>query len=586
MVALVLLVAATYSGLPTHQFTSWDDGLTIAANPRLNPPTLDGLAWHWANAHMSLYIPLTYSVWWVVAWVASLFVPADAPLPAWPFALANVMLHAGVAMLVYLLVLRLANHRTGAALAAAVFAVHPLQVEAVAWLSGTKDLLAGLLVLSVLLLYLHAVDPRRHDADAIDTRGLLLAALVTFLATLAKPTAIVTPLLAFAVDTLALRRRPSQALRSCTYLLAAIVPALIWTPLVQSGPRHAPLGITDRLLVAGDALAFYLVKLVRPARLGIDYGRTPEAVLALPSSRFVWLIPATVAAVLVVMRRREPLLALGGAWLLIAILPVLGLVPFDFQQYSTVADHYAYLPLAGAAVWIGWVAAAHRVAPPLIGLLVIAMVIRSAAQTDVWRDGRSLFENARAVNPDSFAAHNSLAAIELTAGNAAEAARLAQRSIELRPNRVEAFVTFASAKAALGELELAEQAFRRAIEIAPNDAKPYAGLAGLLAQRGNLAEALSVVGEALRLDPFDAQARLNYGTMLADRGDLPAAERELRTAVQLAPRDLRARLNLGVVLMGMNRRAAAIEQFTAALRIDPNSVLARESLSKLGNPVP
>lgn len=586
IVAIVLLVAATYPGLLTHRFTTWDDALTIAGNPNFNPPTLDGLAWHWANAHMSLYVPLTYTAWWIVAWLGSLFVAPGSPLPAWPFALTNVAIHAGAAVLVFFLVLRLANHRTGAALAAALFASHPLQVETVAWLSGTKDLLAGFLAMLALLLYLRAIDPRRHDADVLDSRRLVVAALVTFLATLAKPTAIVTPLLAFAIDTLALRRRPAQSLRSVAYLLAAIVPALIWTPLVQSGPRTTSLGLIDRLLVAGDAMAFYLVKLVRPASLGIDYGRTPEAVLALPSSRFVWLIPATVAVVLVVMRRREPLLAAGGAWMLIGVLPVLGLVPFDFQQYSTVADHYVYLSLAGAGIWIGWVSAAHRVAPPLVGMLVIALVIRSAVQTDVWRDSRSLFEHARTVNPDSFAAHNSLAATELLAGNAAEAARLAQRAIELRPQRVEAYVTFASAKAAVGELDLAEEAFRRAIEIAPNDSKPYSGLAGLLAQRGRLAEAMSVVGEALRLDPSDAQARLNYGTMLAERGDLVAAERELRIAVRLAPRDLRGRLNLGIVLVGLSRPAEAVEQFQAALRIDPTSTLARESLARLGHPVP
>jgi Flp pilus assembly protein TadD len=583
---IVLLTLATFQGLLTHSFTTWDDPLTISANPRLNPPTLDGLAWHWANSYMSLYVPLTYSLWWLVAALSHVFMSADSALPAWPFALTNIVLHAFAAVLVYRLVLRLSNHRTGAAVSAAVFAVHPLQVESVAWLSGTKDLLAGGLVLLALLLYVRAVDPRGPGAEAPKTRGLLLTAFVTLLATLAKPTAIVAPLMTFAMDTLAWRRRPSAALRSSAYLLAAIVPALIWTPLVQAGPSGDRLSVLDRLLVAGDALAFYFDKLVRPASLGIDYGRTPEAVLALPSSRFVWLIPATVASVALVMRRREPLLTLGFAWFLIGVLPVLGFLPFDFQQYSTVADHYMYLSMAGVAVWIGWVGSAHRVAPPLLGLLVIAFVIRSAAQADVWTNSRTLFTHALTVNGDSFAAHNSLAVAELTEGRPQEAVRLAQRAIELRPGRVEAHVTFGNAKLALGELDQAEAAFRRAIEIAPNDGKAYSNLAALLAQRGRLSEALSFIGEALRLDPEDPQSRLNYGTMLAEKGDLLAAEAELRTAIRLAPRDLRARLNLGLVLLGMNRRAEAAEQFRMALRIDPNSKLAKEQLAALGESAP
>lgn len=583
---IVLLTLATFQGLLAHSFTTWDDPITIFANPRLNPATLDGLAWHWANACMNLYVPLTYSLWWLVAATSSWFMSADTALPVWPFALTNIALHATSAVLVYALVLRLANHRTGAAVASAVFAVHPLQVESVAWLSGTKDLLAGALVLLALLLYLRAVDRRGEDADAPRTRGLFLAAFVILLATLAKPTAIVAPLMAFALDTLALRRRPSAALRSCAYLLAAIVPALIWTPLVQAGPTGTKLSILDRLLVAGDALSFYLNKLVRPGSLGIDYGRTPEAVLALPSSRFVWLIPVTIAAVAMVMRRREPLLTLGFSWLLIGVLPVLGLLSFDFQQYSTVADHYLYLSMAGVVVWVGWVGSAHRVAPPLLGLLLIGLVIRSASQADVWTDSRTLFTHALEVNGDSFAALNSLAVVELTEGRPQEADRLAQRAIELRPGRVEAYVTLGNARLALGQLDHAEAAFRRAIAIAPNDGKAYSNLAALLAQRGRLSEALSFIGEALRLDPDDPQSRLNYGTMLAEKGNLPAAETELRTAIRLAPRDLRARLNLGLVLLGMNRRAEAAEQFRIALRIDPDSKLAREQLAALGEPVP
>jgi hypothetical protein len=452
---LVLAVLVTFAPLFTCNFTTWDDNQTVVQNPWLNPPALSHFPEFWNPAppvYMDIYMPLTYTVWSGVA--AMSYVPVADPetgafLNPWVFHGANVLLHAGSALLAFAILKRLTRHPWAAAAGAALFALHPVQVEPVGWVSGMKDVLAGFLSLLAIWQYVSfAMPAAQTDDDSLITSPVISAsalgsrtrwfhygaALFAFAcAMLAKPSAVVLPLIVGMIDLALLRR----SWRAWPRVLAALVPWLaLAIPIIVEGrlaQPPTPLGYVPpiglRPLIATDALAYYLYKLALPIWLCIVYDHSPRAALAQGRPYFTWIAPLAVAVAALLWRKRFPwfLAAVGVYWL--AVLPVLGLAPFDFQRLSTVADHYLYLAMLGPAMAAAFVVMRTRARPAVVISVVVlaAMAARSLAQTWTWRDSRTLYRHALAVNPHGWTPRESLAILEDGAGHPAEALRLLEQ---------------------------------------------------------------------------------------------------------------------------------------------------------------
>ena len=339
-----------------------------------------------------------------------------------------------------------------------------------------------------------------------------------------------------------------------------------------------------RPLVALDALAFYVGKLMVPWSLAIDYGRTPQAAIANRWVYWTWIVPVAVAVVLWLMRRRIPGAVAGAALAVAALLPVLGLVRFDFQEFSTVADHYLYLPMFGVAL-LAAACLANLPAGKWAGVAALALAVfagRSIAQTRHWSDSVRLFRHTVSVNPASAASYNGLAAALLEQGKPSEALQAAERAVDLKPGDAQLRGTQAAILASLGRLPDAEAAYRAALALDPPVGKPQllAQLAGIVAQQGRVEDAMPIARQAIELDPREPVAHMNLGIMLAQRGQLEDAARELATAGQLA-RDPRAYMNAGAMMARAGRLDVARTYFQAALNLAPNSGEARAALSEL-----
>jgi tetratricopeptide (TPR) repeat protein len=552
MALLLAAVALVYGRTLGHGFVLLDDDRNVYANPLVHPSSEGRFERIWREPYLSLYVPVTYSLWALVADVAwsdpsqstaEVDPRVAAGLAPRPFHALNVALHALAALLVFA-ILRLALGSDGAALVgAACFALHPLQAEPVAWVSGLKDLASGCLALASLWLYcVHA----RADARGVRARIAWTLALAAFaLGLLAKPSAVVVPLLAGILD-VGLFARPWRRMAASLWPFALLGGAcIVSTALVQPpDPDLAAVEPWQRPLIAADALGFYAAKLVAPFDLAPLYDKRPDTVLA--AGRW-WIgalvITALFAAAFAARRRsRVPLAALG--LFAAALAPVLGFVPFTFQVQSTVADRYAYLALLGPALLAGWLVRGRPAAIALSGLVLAALGARTADQVELWESSQRLFVHALEVNPASSFAHTNLG------------------EIYAREGRTE------------GALEH----FEEAVRLQPDSARTRNNLGTYLGQNGRLEQALVHLSEAVRLDPQYAPGRMNLASTLIGLERYREAIAELEAVHELEPDFARAYLSRGVLHAALGELREAALAFEEALRADPGLVDARIQL--------
>lgn len=508
-------------------FPFWDDDIHVHANPHIAHLSFAGFVTFWSGPWQQLYIPLTYSVWIGLAalsrWWDGLPIVAGALNPAW-FHGANVIVHTASAALVFVLLRRVATklfpltapHRPAlaAALGAAFFALHPLQVEPVAWISGLRDVLGGCLGLASLVVLL---DEKRPGFPR------WLGATILFAASLAaKPAGVTLPLVAAILAAVPFGWKPSRMLRE---LGPWLVLGVVWVLLTSHAQWAAEMARHlvppwMRPLVAGDALAFYAAKVLWPVGLCADYGRAPNVAKDAGWLWWTWLFPtAGVVALASVKRLRLYLVPVGI--FVSALLPTLGLVPFNFQIVSTVADRYMYFALLGPAMALslfvvrpGRGALATVTASTLIAILAALTLIR----LPLWSEDLKLFADTLRVNPTSWKAmHNYASALD-DRGRTTEAVALMNQVTARRPDSAEAFNDLGIMLWKLGHREKAVQTMLQSVQLraTPESAK---NLAIMEAELGNKAGHIEALRLAISLAPDNSSLALQLAWHLATTPD-------------------------------------------------------------------
>jgi protein O-mannosyl-transferase len=517
MLALIVFLPA----LRFPFFPFWDDDIHVHANPHIAQLSWASLGALWTGPWQQLYIPLTYSVWaglaalsrWWDGWPL-----ASGPLNAAWFHGANVLLHATSAALAFALIKKITTRfrpeasadRLGlaAALGAALFVLHPLQVEPVAWISGLRDVLGGSLGLGALLVLFSGerLGPARWSG-----------ATVLFLASLAaKPAGVALPLMA---GILALQPFRWPGRKSLAVLLPWLLFGGVWVLVTSRAQWAADLAsglvpLWARPLVAADALAFYAEKTLWPAGLAADYGRAPNMVMASGQLWWTWLIPLGLAAALTAVKRLRIFLVPAGLFA-VALLPTLGLVPFNFQVVSTVADRYAYLALLGPALGLALVVAGsgRRWTWALAAAAVALLAAVSAQRLPLWSEDLKLFASTLETNPRSWKAmHNYASALD-DRGRSAEAEPLLREVIALRPDSAEAHNDLGVILWNLGKQEEAVLMVQRALQLRPTTPTAQ-NLVQMQALRGNLAGVVEALRLVIQLDPNNALARQQLDQVL------------------------------------------------------------------------
>ena len=592
----------------------WDDDVHMT-RPWLQ--SLHGLWMIWFQLGATQqYYPLLHSAFWLEhrLWGDAVF----------GYHLINVLLHATSACLVVLIARRL--KLAGAVLAGFIFALHPICVEAVAWISEQKSTLSAVFCLAAALVYLHFDETRR--------RWQYVLAFVLFVLALLSKT--VTATLPAALLVIFWWRRGrlewKRDVLPLTPWLALGAAAGLFTAWVERhfiGAEGADYALTflQRLLLAGRALWFYAAKVVWPANLTFSYARWNLD----PREWWQYLFPVGVIAVAAVFclfarRNRGPL----ASFLIFAgtLFPVLGFLNVYPFAYSWVADHFEYL--ASLAIIIPLSAVLANEAPQLLPARNAQWAVAGAAllllggltwrQSGFYLDAQTLYSETLARNPSSYMAHNNLGNLLLqTPGGLPDAMREYQAALRVRPDSAEAHNNLGNALVQNpARVNEAIAQYRAAVRIRPGYVEAHDNLGAALAQNGQLAEAVSEFETALRLKPDDAQGHVNLGTALSrmpDRlpdaiaeyekalrldpsleaahfnladafsktpGRLDDAAAEYGAALQLRPDDVEARVRLGNVLLQMpGHTGEAIDEYQTALRMRPDYAPARQMLERL-----
>jgi Tfp pilus assembly protein PilF len=536
---LLGLALAVFSPLSHAEFVHWDDYQTVASNSAMNPATLDVVMQYWSpwHAKMDLYAPVTYSLWGILAAISPRQTPTAEGFTLSPalFHLANLLLHAVSAIIVWQILRRLVQNHLAALAGAVLFLVHPVQVEVVGWISGGKDVLSGMLCLLALRMYIDFAQAgdgksqKKYVAYGIATIAFVAA-------TLAKPQAVALPLVAGVIDVLWLKRNLKTAVTGLLLWFAWCIPvALIGRTVQSANLLYSP--VWFRPVVALDAIAFYLGKIFWPAKLMADYGRSPQWLIVSPDRFWTWIVPVMVIIVCIAVQRRtwRPLAII---FLFIAALaPVLGILQFDFQSYSTVGDHYLYLAMLAPILAVAWVVAQFDwkkwIAPAL--LIVAACAIASNRQCGVWRDTETLFQHNYELNPSSLAAETVLGVYWSEHGNPKFALQLLAEAVRDHPNIGLSHFTYANVLMKQNLMDQSLSEYRQAITLTPTKARYYTNFGVALGKSGHPDLAMAAFQNAAGLDPSDSANYENAAITLLKGGQVDRARWFLNRVLELDP---------------------------------------------------
>ncbi|MBX7168933.1 MAG: tetratricopeptide repeat protein [Pirellulales bacterium] len=531
MLVLVALTLAVFHHVGSHGFV-FDDLINIQSNDQLN---WAGLGRFWREPYASMYIPVTYSFWVAEAEAARTLRPTASNLQLDPglFHFANLALHVAVAVLVFVWLRTLRLNSLAAVAGALLFAVHPLQTETVNWVTETKGTLAALFGCGALLVFGQSLAAKPAKRWPLFGAATLLLAL----ALLSKPSAAAIPLIALAVEW-GFQQRPLRRLALPLAIWAALVVLVAWWAASEqeaSALRNlaAP---AWRPLVAADAVSFYLQKLVSPFAYCLDYGRTPAWLVKQPAIYFTWVLPVALAAVLAALpRQRTWLTAL--AVFVAGLAPTLGLIPFAFQEISTVADRYAYLAMLGPALAVAAILTYYDRRPVLFGVFGLLLVFGFIANraSEHWQNQATVFNRALAVNPRSVMGNLAIGNLLVSVGKFDEGLAHFRRGLESDPQHPGLIGNLGIALEGAGQYEEASEVLHKALKLRPDNHLAHIGLGRIYQRAGDQAHAIESFERAIELNDSVPEAHVFLAQALADSGATGPAIEQFERALQMHP---------------------------------------------------
>jgi tetratricopeptide (TPR) repeat protein len=590
--ALVIATVVVYLPVCHHEFVNFDDAALVAENPNLR----DGLTWRsvrWAfTAGLTHHDP-NADYWRPLSFLShALDIELFGLRPAGHH-LINVGIHAAAAVALFLVLQSMIHAPWRCALVAALFALHPLRVESVAWVTERKDVLSGLFFILTLGAY------TRYVRGPFSMTRYVAVFFVFALALMSKSMVVTLPFVLLLLDYWPLGRTrwvppvvagnnvtmpPGQLLKEKLPLFALAAASCVVTFLGQAGRgrmNFTSVSLGTRIANALLSYAGYIGKMFWPTGLAVWYPLEPGLSAATAMVAGIGLVGVTTAVI--GGARRRPWLVTGWFWYLGMLVPVIGV----FQgSGEAMADRFTYLPSIGLTVMLCWSVPARaverrisKVTTCVVAAAVVAVCAAlSRVQVGYWKDSETLFRHALDVTRDNWLTQNNLGSTLFQAGQVEEAIGHYEQALRIKPDYVEAHNNLATALERAGRLQDAIGHYEQALRIKPDFAEAHYNLGLALLQAGKVSEAIGQYKQALRIKPEYAEAHNNLATALERAGRLQDAIGHYEQALRINPDYATAHNNLGNALMRLGKVQDAVGHLEEAVRLTPDSVEGHNNL--------
>ncbi len=580
---LTVLIFSAYGRILCHEFVILDDKVYVTEAPHVRAGlSRAGIRRAFTTFHANFYHPLTT--------LSHMLDCHLYGLKPGMHHLTSLLLHTANSLLLFLLFRRMTHSLWPSAVVAYLFALHPLHVESVAWVSERKDVLSAFFWILAMWAYARYV-----DKPGMWRYALLL--LLFAMGLMAKPMVVTLPFVLLLMDYWPLYRRQwsRQGIRLFLrpvweklplFALAALACVLA-VSAQEKGAAITSLEEIPFIWRIGNALVSYvsyLGKTFWPFNLAAYYHY--RGLMPLWQPIFAGIALTSLSVLLLKGAKNSPAPIVGWLWYLGTLVPVIGLAQVG---YHAMADRYTYVPLIGVFVAIAWggSALAVRWQRGKTGLIAVAVVVFSALpvvtffQAGYWKDSITLYEHILDVRPGNYFIHGYLGHELGRMGRRDEAIRHFHEAIRLNPQYADAYTGLGKAMEEKGNTDQAIQYYKKALDLNPDLTGAHFNMGVVLVNQGRMEEAVSHYWEAIRLKADHVEARVNLGIVLQNLGRIDEAIEHLVEAVRLKPNDAEPRINMGVALFHKGDMEGAIAQFQEAVRISPNNRVARENLNNL-----
>jgi tetratricopeptide (TPR) repeat protein len=593
---LIILTFATFEQIRTCDFINFDDHVYITENRHVQSGlTLEGVTWAFTTTHAANWHPLTW-----------LFHMLDCQLyglnPSGHH-LTNLVFHIANTLLLFLVLKRMTGGLWRSAFVAALFALHPLHVESVAWVAERKDVLSTFFWMLTVWTYIRYVERQKLNR-------YLLVLLFFTLGLLSKPMLVTLPFVLLLLDYWPLRRfqfgqssgnsksptsksinpsnQRSMVLRlvqeKAPFFILCAISSILTIFAQQKGGAVISLEnypIESRITNALVSYVSYIEKMIWPRYLAIFYPH--QEILPIWKIAGSGLLLVGISVLVIRAVRKHPYLGVGWCWYLGTLIPMIGLVQVGEQA---MADRYTYVPLIGLFIMIAWsipdILAGWRFRKVVLfistGLLLSLLMIVTNLQVKHWQNDITLFEHTLAATSNNFIIHYNIGLVLDRQGKTQEAIAHYAEALRIKPDFVRAHNNLGLVLAGQGKTQEAVAHYAEALRIKPDYAQAHNNLGVVLAGQGKTQEAVAHYAEALRIKPDYAEAHNNLGNALGRQGKTQEAVAHFAEALRIKPDYAEVHNNLGLVLVGQGKTQEAIAHFAEALRIKPDYAEAHNNL--------
>ena len=592
-ILLTILIISTllaYWQVLGHDFVNYDDNVYVTSNEEIhNGLTANSLIWALTSSRQHNWHPLT--------WISHIIDCQLYGLNPKGHHLTSLLFHVANTLLLFIILTRMTGALWRSVFVAALFALHPLHVESVAWVAERKDVLSTffmMLTIWAYVLYVEKINPRRY----------LLVVLLLALGLMSKPMLVTLPFVLLLLDFWPLGRLDSEEIRENSpsrqkaithlileklpLLLLAVASSIVTLFVQQAGGAVKSFELYSLKVRIANALVSYtgyIGKMLWPDMLTVLYLHPGDA-LPLWKGAASALILALITVLVIRNVRKFPYVAVGWFWYLITLLPVIGVVQVGSQS---MADRYTYIPLTGLFIIIAWGTPdilpmwryRKKVLSMLAGAVITALMVVTWLQVKHWQNSITLFEHALSVNENNYIAHNNMGAALQEKGETEKAVEHYREAVRLYPEYSNAHNTLGNILLDKGLPDEAIKHYRAAVRANPVYTKAHYNLGNALLIKGRVDDAINQYRTTLAIDPEHASSYNNLGYALNMTGNYNEAITYLRAALKINPEHADAHYNLGNVLLEQDKAKEAITHYQMAISIYPAYINAHNGLGKV-----